>query len=134
MLEKLYTFYNETGGYIITLNQEQIQTLCGKWVPLFEIGSWQFSVELKEEGPVQFRYNCTNGTVVLEITYEESIKPDVEKLIVAMLVDFSLIHMLLPKLKESGDQYLDHDDRNIKHIMTALLKLSARQEKTADDK
>ena len=108
--------------------QDYIQTIIDKWTPLFQIGSWQFSVELKEKGNLQFRYNCQNGSVVLEITYEESIKPDVEKLVVSMLVDFSLIHTLLPKLKESGDQYIDHDDRNIKHIMAALLELSARQE------
>lgn len=112
----------------IKKQQDYIQTIIDKWTPLFQIGSWQFSVELKEKGNLQFRYNCQNGSVVLEITYEESIKPDVEKLIVSMLVDFSLIHMLLPRLKESGDQYIDHDDRNIKHIMAALLELSARQE------
>ena len=117
----------------IKRQEAYIQKIIDKWVPLFQIGSWQFSVELKEEGPIQFRYNCQNGTVVLEITYQESINPDVERLIVAMLVDFSLIHQLLPQLKESGDQFIDHDDRNIKHIMAALLKLGGYQEEKPDE-
>ena len=109
-----------------TLNQEQAQQICDKWADLFQIGSWKFTVELKDSGPVQFRYNTQNGTVILEITYGAAN----EETIVSMLVDFSLIHTLLPRLKESGDQYIDHDDRTIKHIMAALLELSARQEES----
>ena len=112
----------------IKKQEEYIQTIIDKWVSLFEIGSWKFSAKLKEDGPIQFRYNCQDGTVVLEITYEESIKDTIRNLIVSMLVDFSLIHTLLPRLKESGDQYLDHDDRTIKPIVGALLKLSAQEE------
>ena len=49
------------------LNQEQAQQLCNKWADRFKIGSWKFSIELKDDGPIQFRYNCQEGTVVLEI-------------------------------------------------------------------
>jgi len=110
-------------------NQEQAQQSCDKWADLFKIGSWKFTVELYDNiishdsdtknTTSQFRYDCQKGTVVLEISYEVA----TEKEIVSMLVDFSLIHQLLPRLKESGEQYLDHDDRNIRHIVNALLKL-----------
>ena len=113
----------------IKKQQAYLQELVDKWADLFQIGSWKFTAELKENGPIQFRYNCQEGTVALEITYEESLKNNVENLIVYMFTDFSLIHTLLPQLKESGDQYLDHDDRNIKPVANAILKLSARQEK-----
>ena len=106
------------------LNQEEAQTICDKWSSLLAIESWKFTIELKDSEDIQFRYNCTKHTVILEILYKEA----TEERIVSMLVDFSLIHQLLPRLKEEGEQYIDHDDRNIKHIVGALLKLDARQE------
>lgn len=103
-----------------TLSLKQINAVCDKWAALFKIGSWNFSVELKDDGPTQFRYNCQNGTVVLEILYAEA----TEKTIVYMLTDYALLHSLLPRLKESGDQYIDHDDRNIHEIADLILTLS----------
>ena len=111
------------------LDQKQAQIICDTWTDILKIGSWKFTVELYDtiishdsdtkNVTSQFRYNCQAGAVVLEITYQEAI----EERIVSMLVDFSLIHMLLPKLIEGGDQYVDHDDRNIKPIVAALLKM-----------
>lgn len=102
------------------LNQEQAQQLCDKWANRFKIGSWKFSIELKDDGPIQFRYNCQEGTVVLETTYKEVS----EENIIMMFVDFALLHNLLPRLEESGEQYIDHDDRNLKEIGTVILKLA----------
>ena len=102
------------------LNQEQAQQLCDKWADRFKIGSWKFSVELKDDGPIQFRYNCQAGTVVLETTYKEAD----EEHIIMMFVDFALLHNLLPRLEESGEQYIDHDNRNLKEIGAAILKLA----------
>jgi len=111
------------------LEKEKAQELCDSWARLLKIGSWKFTVELcdsiichesdAKNIKSQFRYNCQDGTAVLEILY----KAATEKEIVSMLVDFSLIHKLLPRLDESGEQYLDHDDRNIKPIVNALIKL-----------
>lgn len=105
----------------MALSQEQAQATCDKWIDTIRIGSWKFVVELKDSGNIQFRYNCQNGTVALEITYIEA----TEVRIVSMLTDFALLHRLLPMLIESGEQYLDHDDRNIKEIVDALLALDA---------
>ena len=102
------------------LNQEQTQQICNKWADLFKIGSWKFTVELKDNGPVQFRYNCQDGTVVLEITYKEA----TEETIVMMFTDFALLHNLLPRLEESGEQYIDHDNRNLKEIVAVILSLA----------
>lgn len=101
------------------LNQEQAQQLCDKWADRFKIGSWEFSIELKDNGPIQFRYNCQKQTVVLEITYAEVN----EEKIVMMFIDFALLHQVLPKLKEEGEQYIDHDDRNLKEIGNVILSL-----------
>lgn len=101
------------------LNQEQAQQLCNKWADQFKIGSWTFSIELKDDGPIQFRYNCQAGTVVLELTYKEVS----EEKIIMMFIDFALLHNLLPRLEESGDQYIDHDDRNLKEIGNVIISL-----------
>ena len=106
------------------LNQEQAQQLCDKWANLFKIGSWKFTVELEDNGPIQFKYNYQTGMVVLEITYKEA----TEETIVSMLVDFALLHRLLPQLKEDGEQYIDHDDRNIKEIVSTFLSLSKEKQ------
>lgn len=106
------------------LNQEQAQQLCNKWADRFKIGSWKFSIELKDDGPVQFRYNCQEGTVVLELTYKEV---NEEKIII-MFIDFALLHSLLPRLEESGDQYIDHDDRNLKEICSVILSLAQEKQ------
>lgn len=113
----------------IALDPEQIQKICDQWADLLKIGSWKFTVSLCDTivspNPdtvnitSQFQYNCQNGTVVLQITYPEA----TERRIVAMLVDFSLIQNLIPRLLEGGDQYLDHDDRNLRCIVDALLAL-----------
>ena len=108
----------------MALSQEQAQIICDKWTDTIRIGSWKFVVELKDSGNIQFRYNCQNGTVALEITYAEA----TEKRIVSMLTDFALLHRLLPMLIEGGNQYLDHDDRNIKEIVGALLTLATDKE------
>ena len=117
----------------VLLSKEQAQGTCDAWAALLKIGSWKFTVELcdsiichdsdTKNVTNQFRYNCQDGTVTLEITYSAA----TEETIVSMLVDFSLIHELLPRLTESGDQYLDHDDRNIKNIVNALLELQHGQ-------
>jgi hypothetical protein len=106
------------------LNQEQAQQLCDKWADLFKVGSWKFTVELKDDGPIQFKYNYQTGIAVLEITYKEV----TEETIVSMLVDFALLYRLLPQLKEDGEQYIDHDNRNIKEIVSALLALSKEEQ------
>jgi len=113
----------------MALSQEQAQIICDKWTDTIRIGSWKFVVELKDNSNVQFRYDCQNGTVVLEITYIEA----TEVRIVSMLTDFALIHRLLPMLIESGEQYLDHDDRNIKEIVDALLMLARVKEETSHE-
>lgn len=105
------------------LNQGQAQQLCDKWTDLFKIGSWKFAVELKDDGPIQFKYNYQTGIVVLEITYKEV----TEETIVSMLIDFALLYRLLPQFKEDGEQYIDHDDRNIKEIVSAFLTLSKEE-------
>lgn len=119
----------------ILLTKEKAQECCDTWAALLKIGSWNFTVELYDtlvchdsnikNVTSQFRYDCQNGTVVLEILYKEA----TEERIISMLVDFSLIHQLLPRLIEGGDQYLDHDDRNIKNIVGALLELKYREDK-----
>lgn len=110
------------------LSQEQAQQLCDKWANLFKIGSWKFTVELKDNDPVQFRYNTQEGTAVLEITYSMA----TEEKIVSMLTDFSMFHRLLPQLFESGDQYIDYDDRNIKEIVNVIMALNKPQDELCE--